>query len=67
MLRSASEQDLFLATGFPKAVDDLKRSMGVLPVPVAINEEDTILPTGYRINGAVDGDTLIVARGLITC
>ena len=61
----SKEQDLFLATGFPKAVDDLKRSIGLAGTG-RHNEEDTILPTGYCINGAVDGDTLIVARGLIT-
>ena len=61
----SKEQDLFLSTGFPKAVDDLKRSIGLAGTG-RHNEEDTILPTGYCINGAVDGDTLIVARGLIT-
>lgn len=29
------------------------------------NEEDTVLTTGYCINGAVDSDTLIIARSLI--
>ena len=61
----SKEQDFFLSTGFPKAVDDLKRSIGLAGTG-RHNEEDTILPTGYCINGAVDGDTLIVARGLIT-
>ena len=61
----SKEQDLFLATGFPKAVDDLKRSIGLAGAG-RHNEENAVLPTGYRINGAVDGDTLIVARSLIT-
>ena len=30
------------------------------------NEKNAVLPTGNRINGAVDGDALIVARDLIT-
>ena len=61
----SKEQDLFLATGFPKAVDDLECGV-CLAGTGRHNEKNAVLPTGYSINGAVDGDTLIVARGLIT-
>ena len=59
------KQDLFLSAGFPKAVDNLESSIG-LSGAGCHNEEYTVMPTSHRINGAVDGDTLIVARGLIT-
>ena len=61
----SKEQDLFLSAGFPKAVDDLKSGIGLAGAG-RHNEENAVLPTGNRINGAVDGDTLIVARSLIT-
>ena len=61
----SKEQDLFLSTGFPKAVDDLESGVGLAGAG-RHNEKNTVLPTGYCVNGAVDGNTLIVARGFIT-
>ena len=61
----SKEQDLFLSAGFPKAMNNLERSISLASAG-RHNEENAVLPTGNRINGAVDGDALIVARGLIT-
>ena len=46
-------------------MDNLECSVGLTGAG-RHNEEDTVLPTGYCINGAVDCDALIVAWCLIT-
>ena len=61
----SKEQNFFLSAGFPKAVNDLESGIGLAGAG-RHHEENAVLPTGYCVNGAVDSDALIVARGLIT-
>ena len=55
------EEDALLCAGFPEPPDDLERGVGFAGAG-GHDEQDAVLAFGDGLDGAVDGDVLVVAR-----